>query len=214
MSKPRLMHPVCKPCWELKYCPYGPLVEHFPLYPESQSLSFIRRLHRYARKQLTGTGAKRENHLMRMIELYKYSDPSQWEWVNRYDTSELGCNVFGHVCPVFFMYEPFTETKEGRRTGRRIPREIMLKVIRRDGQICQLCQQPVKDNEVEFDHLIPFCRGGPVTAENLRLTCRQCNRKKRDSIKELLGHGEQKTRLWANTRLQRAGLDEKVRRRG
>ena len=22
---------VCKPCWELKYCPYGPLVEEFPL---------------------------------------------------------------------------------------------------------------------------------------------------------------------------------------
>ncbi len=22
---------VCKPCWEIKYCPYGPLVEEFPL---------------------------------------------------------------------------------------------------------------------------------------------------------------------------------------
>ena len=25
---------VCKPCWELKYCPYGPLVEEFPLEEE------------------------------------------------------------------------------------------------------------------------------------------------------------------------------------
>ena len=24
---------VCKPCWELKYCPYGPLVEQAPLLP-------------------------------------------------------------------------------------------------------------------------------------------------------------------------------------
>jgi hypothetical protein len=24
---------VCKPCWELKYCPYGPFVEHSPLLP-------------------------------------------------------------------------------------------------------------------------------------------------------------------------------------
>ena len=24
---------ICKPCWELKYCPYGPLVEDFPLLP-------------------------------------------------------------------------------------------------------------------------------------------------------------------------------------
>jgi hypothetical protein len=30
-KKPRLEHIVCKPCWELKYCPYGPLVEFFPL---------------------------------------------------------------------------------------------------------------------------------------------------------------------------------------
>ena len=22
---------ICKPCWELRYCPYGPLVEEFPL---------------------------------------------------------------------------------------------------------------------------------------------------------------------------------------
>jgi hypothetical protein len=25
---------VCKPCWELKYCPYGPLVEDFPLHEQ------------------------------------------------------------------------------------------------------------------------------------------------------------------------------------
>jgi hypothetical protein len=24
---------LCKPCWELRYCPYGPLVEDFPLPP-------------------------------------------------------------------------------------------------------------------------------------------------------------------------------------
>ncbi len=25
---------VCKPCWEIKYCPYGPLVEEFPIAKE------------------------------------------------------------------------------------------------------------------------------------------------------------------------------------
>lgn len=24
---------VCKPCWELKYCPYGPFVEQSPILP-------------------------------------------------------------------------------------------------------------------------------------------------------------------------------------
>lgn len=28
---------VCKPCWELKYCPYGPLVEHSPVLPALRS---------------------------------------------------------------------------------------------------------------------------------------------------------------------------------
>ena len=28
---------ICKPCWELKYCPYGPLVEDFPLLPPTRS---------------------------------------------------------------------------------------------------------------------------------------------------------------------------------
>ena len=27
---------LCKPCWELHYCPYGPLVEDFPLLPPSR----------------------------------------------------------------------------------------------------------------------------------------------------------------------------------
>jgi hypothetical protein len=30
---------VCKPCWELKYCRYGPLVENFPLPPPARAQS-------------------------------------------------------------------------------------------------------------------------------------------------------------------------------
>jgi hypothetical protein len=28
---------VCKPCWELKYCPYGPLVEQSPILPPERA---------------------------------------------------------------------------------------------------------------------------------------------------------------------------------
>src|SRR5437660_12878111 len=28
---------LCKPCWELHYCPYGPVVEDFPLLPPVRS---------------------------------------------------------------------------------------------------------------------------------------------------------------------------------
>ncbi len=115
------------------------------------------------------------------------SHPTYWEWIGQFETRELGCHVFGHICPVFFEAEPCTETKEGRRIGRGIPRDLMLKVVRRDGQICQRCNKPVKDNEVEFDHIIPVSKGGPVMADNLRLTCRSCNRTKLDSLAEVLG---------------------------
>ncbi|MCH8069989.1 MAG: hypothetical protein IID16_12090 [Candidatus Marinimicrobia bacterium] len=30
---------VCKPCWELKYCPYGPFVEQSPLLPTTRQKS-------------------------------------------------------------------------------------------------------------------------------------------------------------------------------
>lgn len=36
--KRRTKH-ICKPCWELKYCPYGPLVEDFPLKEEPDDRS-------------------------------------------------------------------------------------------------------------------------------------------------------------------------------
>ncbi len=36
---------VCKPCWELKYCPYGPLVEQFPHYRTRKEMTeYIRDL--------------------------------------------------------------------------------------------------------------------------------------------------------------------------
>lgn len=62
----------------------------------------------------------------------------------------------------------------------------MLKVVRRDGQVCAVCKNNVLDDEIEFDHIIPFSRGGATTPENLRVLCRECNRKKGDGLSELL----------------------------
>jgi len=128
---------VCKPCWELKYCPYGPLVEDFPL-PSSEQLS--------------------ENDL------------------------EKRCSIFGHLCPVFFVNEPFTETKSLRRIGRYIPRHVMLKVVRRDNYRCQMCGKPLRDDEIEFDHIIPLSKGGSSEEHNIRVVCRECNRKKSNNF--------------------------------
>lgn len=123
----RRVRAVCKPCWELRYCPYGPLVEEFPL-PESDG--------------------------------------------------EQSCRIFGHHCPVFYVAEPLTETRELRSVSRNIPRPIQFKVLKRDNQICGVCEKPVTDGDIHFDHIIPWSKGGPTAEHNIRLLCSTCNRKR------------------------------------
>lgn len=123
----RRVKAVCKPCWEIKYCPYGPLVEEFPL---------------------------------------------------KQNPDEKSCRIFGHDCPVFYGAEPLTETKELRNINREIPRITQFKVLKRENQICSSCGKSVKDEDVEFDHIIPWSKGGSSDEHNIRLLCRDCNRKK------------------------------------
>lgn len=180
---------VCKPCWELKYCPYGPLVEEFPLPPVTRQQAEEHA--EYLRSTLAtgrlGDGSKLDAKRRRWFRqelqsLAKTDFPEVLPEVLR----DVACRVFGHICPVFFVSEPLTETVDRRKHGRSIPRDVMLKVVRRDGQICQRCHKPVPDNQVEFDHIIPFSRGGASTTDNLRLIHRDCNREKSDSLGELL----------------------------
>lgn len=139
----RRVKAVCKPCWEIKYCPYGPLVELFLVKEMSDDKS---------------------------------------------------CRIFGHDCPVFYTAEPLTETKELRNIGRSIPRTVQFRVLKRDNQICTECGKPVLDQDVEFDHIIPWSKGGASEEHNVKLLCRSCNRKKgskfedRYLVKELSDH--------------------------
>lgn len=184
--KPRLKHVVCKPCWELKYCPYGSLVEYFPLPSDSVPITQVTKCYQSWIRAVKDGELRTKREIYMAIEKLLCLEPNRWKWISKFETNELRCSVFGHICPVFFSAEPFTETKEDRRISRIIPREIMLKVVRRDGQVCAVCRRNVPDDEIEFDHVIPHSRGGPTSVENLRVLCRGCNRKKKDSLKELL----------------------------
>jgi len=136
--KKKFPYIVCKPCWELKYCPYGPLVEQFPLFPEMQEIEEVKSKYRTVLANLGNGKYKSEEEILSVMQILGGYSPSKWERIIDYDTVELGCNVFGHICPVFLTAEPFTETKEIRRVSRHIPRNVMLKVVRRDGHICQI----------------------------------------------------------------------------
>jgi hypothetical protein len=95
---------------------------------------------------------------------------------------EASCNVFGHICPVFFAAEAISETSEIRRRGRYIPFKTKIRVVRRDNHTCQHCGVHLRDDELEFDHVIPVSKGGSSEEHNLRLTCFGCNRDKSDKI--------------------------------
>lgn len=185
----KLISVICKPCWELKYCPYGPLVEDFPPLPptKAETIAHNSYLKRCLETGMLADGSELDDaKRKRFVEMIAISSkrPQLEKIPNVF--REASCNVFGHICPVFLVSEPFTETKDTRRSGRYIPRAIMLKVVRRDGQVCQECHDTVPDTLIHFDHIIPVSKGGSVSVENLRILCEGCNRKKGNSLDALL----------------------------
>lgn len=180
---------VCKPCWELKYCPYGHIVEHFPLYHSSDELKNFDTTERYSEvmREIAEKTSITPEEIHDYSRLLSILDPAANSYISQFAPEDVACRIFGHTCPVFLAQSGATETKEGRLEGRYIPRATMLKVVRRDNHICQVCNLYVRDDEVEFDHIIPVSKGGPTTVENLRLLCRSCNRKKSNALGEILG---------------------------
>lgn len=170
---------VCKPCWELKYCPYGPLVEQFPAIKPTRDDAIEH--NEFIEKQLKEGKLKGWRKEFFEKEVNEF-DPR--EYPLKYDkaTMERSCIIFGHFCPVYFINESFTETIEKRKISRHIPRKIMLRVVRRDNYTCQLCGKHLIDDEIEFDHKIPLSKGGSTEESNIQLTCIKCNRAKRDRL--------------------------------
>lgn len=133
-SKGNYINAICKPCWELKYCPYGVLVENFELRNQAD-------------------------------------DPYR-------------CRIFGHLCPVFKVAEPLTETKEPRNISRHITAVTQRRVLRRDNYICQMCNKHIPDTEINFDHIIPWSKGGSSDESNIRLLCESCNKKRSNNYED------------------------------
>lgn len=60
-----------------------------------------------------------------------------------------------------------------------ISREVQREVWRRDEGRCVQCNS---NENLEYDHIIPFSKGGSSTVRNLQLLCEKCNRSKSNNI--------------------------------
>lgn len=161
---------VCKPCWELKYCPYGYLVEYSPLFHmgDGEEDFDTTQIYNKVLEELKEKGAHNEEDVHDYFQRLNILDPEANQYISQFEPEDIACRIFGHTCPVFFHQSGASETREPRHDGRHIPRKVMLQVVRRDGHICQNCRVNVPDDQIEFDHIIPFAKGGPTNVENLR----------------------------------------------
>ena len=55
-----------------------------------------------------------------------------------------------------------------------------LNLLIRDRLRCAYCGERFESHELTFDHVVPRCRGGRSTWENLVAACRPCNQRKGD----------------------------------
>jgi 5-methylcytosine-specific restriction endonuclease McrA len=68
--------------------------------------------------------------------------------------------------------------KTSRRRSDRVVTFSRKNVWLRDGGTCQYCGQSISLDNMHWDHVIPRCRGGMSSFENLVCSCLKCNNKK------------------------------------
>lgn len=102
--------------------------------------------------------------------------------------SKLRKNYFGLrkgslYCRVFefeLLGNPIKNSVEDEQyKSRRIRQSTKDKVWRRDEGKCVQCGS---NQKLEFDHIIPFSKGGSNTYRNIQLLCENCNRTKYNNI--------------------------------
>lgn len=106
---------VVKPCKLCGYCPYGQLIEEYPLPPITLA-EHTKWVENIKKQQALGTYDEENKKdglpLMTREEAQKYIDefdPNDYPEKPDEQMEKMSCEVFGHCCPVFYQMELFSE---------------------------------------------------------------------------------------------------------
>lgn len=100
----------------------------------------------------------------------------RWDFINlRKDTPFIRAITFNGNSTIIEEQIPQIEPKRTRR----ITQKVKDLVWNRDGGKCVECGS---NENLEFDHIIPFSKGGANTYRNIQLLCENCNRSKSAKI--------------------------------
>jgi hypothetical protein len=111
----KLTSKVIKPCWELKYCPYGVLVEQFPLLPQGRdgAIRHNEYIKSCLKKGMLGVEPNVKPMTEKIRKFFEHSvavfDPKKYPEEIPAEIYKWSCSIFGHICPVVFSAENVAE---------------------------------------------------------------------------------------------------------
>lgn len=145
---------VYKPCWDLRFCPYGILVEFFPLPEQVTRAQAIARIEHIKKSLKEGAYSEQKASMFKKeVEIFDPLDYPETEDEIKFKSE--ACKHFGHICPVFFTAEYLENSKELMRRKMDISILQRNRVAARNANlycyVCQKCGRPLEDYEVGFD---------------------------------------------------------------
>tara|TARA_X000000950_G_C13838492_1_gene629170 strand:- start:563 stop:1534 length:972 start_codon:yes stop_codon:yes gene_type:complete len=144
--------------------------------------------HLYGKKSLEGISLVRLDKLLD-LNIKRHNESLNNPYIRK-SSIDLDFNGLKSNSPKWYVYtlKPKLEAKPNKRNinvededfrSRRISQEVKDAVWNRDKGKCVECGS---NKKLEFDHIIPFSKGGSNTYRNLQLLCENCNRTKSDKI--------------------------------
>ena len=76
------------------------------------------------------------------------------------------------------IYEYVLSKNEKHLNIRAFTQSMKRETYEKQAGICPICKKYFEIEQMEADHITPWCEGGKTSAENCQMLCKECNRRK------------------------------------